>query len=99
MRMQMSLLNEGKRKRVLQVTIRNIQLVKPLQKQGILRAIVEFLLTEHGCEAVQIEAVQNRGLHEKLMQSKGTFGVWHKQYLPCEWMDEPDHGHSFVRFR
>ena len=98
-RMKIPLLKEGKLHDVLQLTIHNIQLAKPLQKQGILKRIVEFLLMEHDCDAVQIEAVQNRGLHETLIRSKSSFGIWHKQSLPSAWLDEPELGHSFVRFR
>jgi hypothetical protein len=87
---------------VMQRTIRNIRLTEKLQRKGILRRIVEFLLSsEGGCKAVQLEAVQNPSLHVALKLSSEkpiTLGVWHDQYVSWPGFPDPQIGHSFVRF-
>ena len=87
---------------VMQRTVCDIRLSPKLQRKGILRRIIEFLLSaEGGCEAVQLEAVQNPSLHVALKRSAEkpiSIGVWHDQYLSCEWFTDPQIGHSFVRF-
>ena len=93
---------ESKMVNVMQRTVRDIRLTAKLQRKGILRRIVEFLLsTEGGCKAVQLEAVQNPSLHVALKLSSEkqiTLGVWHDQYISWPGFPDPQIGHSFVRF-
>jgi len=57
----------GPRRKVNQVTIREIQLSDNLQRQGFFTALIEYLLTTVG--AVQLEAVQPDWLKKRLEAS------------------------------
>ncbi len=79
------------RRIVMQITIQQICLPKILRMKGYMRGFIEYLLGLPGVEAVQLQAVMNPSLRNKLLPDP----KWVCQEFP----DNRDFNSSFVLFK